>query len=70
MEPKEGGKDGEEKKEHLAEEESESQKEEREESDLDKDGNQQSAMSIVQRHVEVLDRRNSDGSNGGSESES
>ncbi|KAL8664027.1 MAG: hypothetical protein Q9168_007991 [Polycauliona sp. 1 TL-2023] len=36
----------------------------------DKDGNQQSAMSIVQRHIEVLDRRNSDGSTGAGESES
>ncbi|KAI4108633.1 MAG: hypothetical protein LQ339_002149 [Xanthoria mediterranea] len=37
----------------------------------DKDGNQQSAMNIVQRHIEVLDRRNSDGGDGGSgESES
>ncbi|KAI4262215.1 MAG: hypothetical protein L6R42_002608, partial [Xanthoria sp. 1 TBL-2021] len=35
----------------------------------DKEGNQQSAMSIIQRHVEVLDRRNSDGGSGG-ESES
>ncbi|KAL8882670.1 MAG: hypothetical protein Q9198_000367 [Flavoplaca austrocitrina] len=35
----------------------------------DKEGNQQSAMSIVQRHVEVLDRRNSDGSSGSGEPE-
>ncbi|KAL8776988.1 MAG: hypothetical protein Q9213_008052 [Squamulea squamosa] len=36
----------------------------------DKEGNPQSAMSIVQRHVEVLDRRNSDGSTGSGEPES
>ncbi|KAL8919711.1 MAG: hypothetical protein Q9172_004849 [Xanthocarpia lactea] len=36
----------------------------------DREGNQQSAMSIIQRHIEVLDRRNGDGGSGSGEPES